>query len=144
MVKARVLIIEDNPGWQEILEKAFKQEGYIVNSAKNAKDAMDALKAPGLHLITMDLNLVDDEGTNREGLRLLSFIGMFNPCARAIVLTAYSGHQRDVFRASYGVYEYFLKSEFDQTTFLKTARDAIQEALDCELGKTERPAYPEF
>ena len=143
MEKVKILIIEDDPGWRGILVEALEEE-YNVQTAANAEEGMTALKSSGLQLVLMDLNLVDEEGTNREGLRLLSFIGLTNPCARAIVLTAHSGHQREAFRASYGVFDYLLKQEFDQSTFLRVVRGAIQEALDCEKGKEERPAYPEY
>ena len=143
MEKVKILIIEDDPDWRGMLVDALGDE-YKVQTAGSAEEGMIALKSSGLQLVLMDLNLVDEEGTNREGLRLLSFIGLTNPCARAIVLTAHSGHQREVFRASYGVFDYLLKQEFDEATFLQVVRGAIQEALDCEKGKEKRPAYPEY
>jgi DNA-binding NtrC family response regulator len=143
MEKARILIIEDDPDWRGILVDTLEKE-YDVQTATTAKEGMAALKLFGLQLILMDLNLVDEEGANREGLRLLSFIGMTNPCARAIVLTAHSGHQRESFRASYGVFDYLLKQEFEEATFLQAVSAAVQEALECEKGKEKRPAYPEY
>lgn len=143
MDKAKILVIEDDLGWSEMLVDALKDE-YEVKTATNAEDGKIALKSSGLQLVLMDLNLVDKDGTNREGLQLLSYIGMTNPCARSIVLTAHSGHFRDAFRASYGVYDYLLKQEFEMSSFLQIVKQAIQEALACEKGKEKRPAYPEY
>jgi len=143
MEKAKILIIEDDPGWRELIETTLKEK-YEVSTAKNADEGIVALKKTGIKLVIMDLNLVDEDDANREGLRLLSSIGLTNPCARAIVLTAHSGHIRDAFRASYGVYDYLLKQEFDQSSFVRIVREAIHEAIECEKGRKEKPAYPEY
>ena len=143
MQETKILIIEDNPGWRDILFEALESDQYAVESAASTEAGMEALKKPNIKLVIMDLNLIDAEEMNRDGLKLLSFIGIYNPCARAIVLTAHSRHLREAFRASYGVFDYLLKQEFDRETFLRIVKSAIEEAYLCESGKTERPVYPE-
>ncbi len=143
MQKTKILIVEDNPGWRDILSESLESKEYIVESVASAEEGMEAIKKPNIKLVVMDLNLIDADEMNREGLKLLSFIGMYNPCARAIVLTAYPRHLREAFRASYGVFDYLLKQEFEKETFLRIVNDAIQEASLCESGKRERPAYPD-
>ncbi len=144
MKTARILVIEDDAGWRELLKDTLEHEGYKVDTAGNADEGMKALATSGLQLVLMDLNLEDKDEVNREGLKLLSLIGLFNPCARAIVFTAHPRHLREAFRASYGVFDYLLKQEFQRATFLGVVRDAIQEAFGSERGQKERPAYPDF
>jgi DNA-binding response OmpR family regulator len=144
MTTARILIVEDDPEWQRMLKDTLEHEGYEVTVASDPDQGISALRTFGLQLVLMDLNLSDEDEMNREGLKLLSSIGMFNPCARAIVITAFSQHQREAFRASFGVYDYLLKSEFETATFLATVQEAIQEAHGCEQGENERPVYPDY
>jgi DNA-binding NtrC family response regulator len=143
MEKARIVIIEDNPGWREILKETLDSEGYQLDIATTTEEGIAALRISGIQLVLMDLNLVDENKMNREGLQLLTYIGMYNPCARAIVLTAYAKHLREAFRATYGLYDYLLKQEFEKHSFLGTVREAVEEAFQCEKGKSTRPAYPD-
>jgi two-component system, cell cycle response regulator len=144
MKKAKIIIIEDDAGWREVIKDTLKDEGFVVEIATSTEEGLNAIKMSSYQLIIMDLNLQDQDEKNREGLKLLSFVGMFNPCARTVVLTAFPQHLREAFRASYGVYDYILKQDFDESLFLKDVKDAIQEAFECEQGRTERPAYPDY
>ena len=144
MNKPNILIVEDDPMWRDVVKEMLETEDYEVTEAENYETALTAIKKPDLQLVLMDLRLTEADEKDRKGLTLLSYIGMFNPCARAIVITAYADFQSEAKRASYGVFDYLLKQELEQASFLRIVQDAIQEAFDCQAGVKERPAYPEY
>jgi DNA-binding NtrC family response regulator len=144
METAKILIVEDHQYWRDMLTEILEHEGYTVESAANYEEASHALKTLGLQLVLMDLQLVEWDESNLSGLGLLAHIGMFNPCARAIVLTAHPKHEREAYQKYSGVFDYINKQKFDQADFMRVVRDAIHEASECEKGRKERPAYPDF
>lgn len=152
MKTAKILVVEDDEGWRNTLKDLLESEGYIVQSVANSQEASNALKLPGIQLVIMDLRLDDVDESNiemdkskPEGLELLAYIGMYNPCARAIVVTALSAHKYE--REAYqklGVFDYFYKTKFEPNQFIQSSRDAIDAAFECEVGRKERPIYPDL
>ena len=59
---ASILVIEDDPHIGGILELIFESEGYRVNRAPRAGEALRLLSSERPDLITLDLNLPDISG----------------------------------------------------------------------------------
>ncbi len=58
----KILIIEDERSLQELIGKALKQEGYVVENAGDFKSAMDKLAGYVYDCILLDINLPDGCG----------------------------------------------------------------------------------
>lgn len=77
----KILIVEDDPHWQRIIEKAIGkvQRGinllnrYTVDSALNAESAKAKLKHNEYAIVTMDINLSPSENS-AEGMALLQLL----------------------------------------------------------------------
>ncbi len=61
MIK-RILIIEDNEAYREMLKTVLEQEGYEVREADNGKDGCDICFKEKFDLVIMDLFLPEKDG----------------------------------------------------------------------------------
>ena len=57
MAGEQILIIEDNPSNLKLVRILLTLEGYDVQSATNAEEALEILKTLHPHLILMDMQL---------------------------------------------------------------------------------------
>ena len=62
MTRAAVLIVDDNPLNSKLTKLLLRKNGYVVQTAANAEEALEVLKTFEPHLILMDLQLPDMDG----------------------------------------------------------------------------------
>jgi signal transduction histidine kinase/ActR/RegA family two-component response regulator len=60
---ARILLVEDNAVAREAVANLLTAEGAVVTSAKNGREALDALAGGGHDALLLDLNLPDMDGS---------------------------------------------------------------------------------
>lgn len=58
----KILVIEDEMSLQELMEKALKQEGYVVESAMDFDTAMEKLGIYSYDCVLLDINLPGGSG----------------------------------------------------------------------------------
>lgn len=99
-----VLVIEDEPGIRDFLERGLRDLGFIVASAANgASGAMQALRG-GFELVVLDLMLPD-----RSGLDVLAEIRAAKPRLPVILLTALGETEDRVRGLDAGAIDYVVK-----------------------------------
>lgn len=81
---ARILIIDDDERICESLSTVLKEEGYVVEVAKNGKEAIDMSHSRFYNLAIIDWRLPDIEGT-----KLLGALKETTPKMPKIMLTGY-------------------------------------------------------
>jgi len=81
---ARILIIEDDKVIRCSLAISLEDEGYIVDTAENGKEAIEKTNANYYHLAIVDWRLPDIEGT-----KLLPKLKATTPRMVKIMLTGY-------------------------------------------------------
>ena len=81
---ARILIVDDEESIRETLAVILEDEGYRVDTAQNAKEAIAKTSAEVYNLALIDIRLPDMEGTE-----LLTRIGDATPRMRKIIITGY-------------------------------------------------------
>lgn len=59
---AVILVVEDNPANQMLIEAVLREEGYVVNLASSAPDALASIQADRPDLILMDIQLPGQDG----------------------------------------------------------------------------------
>lgn len=59
-----ILIVDDEPPVRRLLRRCFESEAYVVREAANGSEALAALAAGDIDLITLDLNLGGEDGLN--------------------------------------------------------------------------------
>ena len=131
VLPSRVLIVEDNQMWQDILRDCLVEAGHLVEVVPSLREARNKLQAGSFKFITLDANLSDGLGTS-EGMLLLDFIhNQFNPPLPVIIISG-EIERRDLIKAfiNFSVVLVLLKEEFDLDEF----RRAVEAALHFPQG----------
>ena len=100
----KLLIIEDDASFCQMLQKFLIRNGYDVDISFTAQDAKTKFKATTYNLVLTDLRL-----PNYNGLQLLSDIKEVNPKTQVIVMTGYAEVGSAVEAMKKGAYDYISK-----------------------------------
>lgn len=100
----RVLLVEDEVGLGEQVEKVLSAERYSVRWVLNLQDARAAIESEAPEVALVDLNLPDG-----DGLDLLSVLRKLAPDSRNIVLTARTDPQERIKGLDLGADDYLGK-----------------------------------
>ena len=112
----RVLVIEDEAGWQRRLDRILSEINCTSVTAENYDQALDLLTTTDFDLVIVDLNLDKSTGY-ADGLELMPRIrDRFGGRVPVIVLTGTGGleEQRRAFK-DYQVYDFIQKAKLDFT-----------------------------
>lgn len=136
----KLLIIEDDAAFCQMLQKFLIRNGYDVDVSFTAQDAKTKFKVSDYNLVLTDLRL-----PNYDGLQLLSDIKEVNPKTQVIVMTGYAEVGSAVEAMKKGAYDYIskpftpeeilmqIKSALNQETKLQ-ADNAPKVSLGVESG----------
>ncbi|MCJ7503816.1 MAG: sigma-54 dependent transcriptional regulator [Acidobacteriia bacterium] len=118
--KASILIVDDETVVRDSLSKWFEEEGYSVETASTAREAL--LKLPTEH---WDLSLVDIKMPGMDGLELQRKIREVNPETIVIIMTGYASVETAVQALKDGAYDYITKP-FDPDDLAHVVRKALE------------------
>lgn len=136
---ARILIVEDDPGWRNIYTDMLGESGYELQFAVSYGEARGLLQRGRYQAAVVDLHLISsaDPEENRDGFALLRVAG-----ARSLptIVVSALGAPDDIDRAydEFGVYAFIEKEAFDRKAFKQT----ILEAIASGEAQAEIPAIP--
>ncbi|MBN1440488.1 MAG: response regulator [Anaerolineales bacterium] len=124
---ARILIVEDDPGWRDAYADVLGGPGYELQFAVSYGEARGLLQRQKFRAAVVDLHLVSsaDPEENRDGFALLRVAAARN--LPTIVVSAL-GAPDDIDRAydEFGVFAFVEKEAFDRKAFRQTVAEAIQ------------------
>ena len=89
MNKIKVMLVEDDPFWQQALSEVFNQEPDIevVRVASSKEEALPAAQEGGMDVVLMDINLTENRLDGLEAVReIMSSVGQAGP--KIIMLTS--------------------------------------------------------
>jgi len=119
-VKKRILAIDDENAICAIYERALEREGYLIETFKNAPDALVRLEQVSFDLILMDLIL---QGLN--GWDLMRKAKKISPSTPIIVVTGRPELDSVVKTMRMGAYDYLLKP-FDIDELLVKVKSGLE------------------
>jgi DNA-binding response OmpR family regulator len=99
-----ILVIEDEPGIVDFLERGLRAHGFEVASARNGEDGIARARSEDVDLIVLDLML-----PGRSGMEVLQWLRSFRPALPVIVLTALDQVQHRVRGLDAGAADYLTK-----------------------------------
>lgn len=102
--RLRILIIDDDDIFGQVLERAFKKRGYEVARVTDEPQALETTRDFEPDYITLDLKL---EGSS--GLNLLPLLVEASPQSKIVVLTGYSSITTAVEAIKLGAINYLCK-----------------------------------
>lgn len=131
---ARILIVDDEESIREVLATILEEEGYVAETAKNGKEAMEKSETKFYNLALIDIRLPDMEGTE-----LLSAIKETTPKMVKIIMTGYPSLQNAVEAVNKGANAYILKP-FKVEDVLKTIKEELKKQRAARKYSEEKVA----
>lgn len=100
----KILIVEDEPSLSEIMSRALKQEGYVVETAATYAEADMKVAGYSYDCILLDIMLPDN-----NGLRLLEHIRAMGKRENVIIVSARNSLEDKVYGLEIGADDYLPK-----------------------------------
>ncbi|MDA8408130.1 MAG: sigma-54 dependent transcriptional regulator [Deltaproteobacteria bacterium] len=130
---ARVLIVDDEKDFCDILFRVVKRAGFTALVAHDGEMALEMVR-----LGLPDIVLLDVRMPGMDGIEVLKRVKKLNPTLPVLMITAYSGIHDAVEAIKEGAYDY-LPKPLDNNALLQKIRKAISErqgsTKKSELGK---------
>ena len=102
--QARILIVDDDESIRITLATILEEKGYVVETAKSGKEAIEKSQAEFFNLALIDIRLPDMEGT-----KLLTAMKETTPRMIKVIVTGYPSLQNAVEAVNRGGHAYILK-----------------------------------
>jgi two-component system nitrogen regulation response regulator NtrX len=115
-----ILVIDDDPGILESLEKILKYEGYGVCLADNGKEGIDLYRRESPDLVLLDIKM-----PGMDGIEVLQEIRTIDSNAYLIIISGHGTIQSAVEATKFGAY-YFLEKPLDQEQLFVVVRNALR------------------
>jgi DNA-binding NarL/FixJ family response regulator len=123
----RALVVEDSPGWRDILAEILGDMGLGVDVAGDFTAASQHMEATSHRLAVVDLSLRMDDEANQEGLQVLAALREADPACTALLLTGFATVEIAVAALKgYGAWTCLRKEAFRRAEF----KDAVRQILD--------------
>jgi len=118
--KHRALVVEDDPGTQQLISSILTKGDYCCHSTDSGAGAYNALEQEDFDLLLIDRKLPDT-----DGVRLLRQLRARDISAPAIIITAYPSVPSAVDALQLSAYDY-LEKPFNTSELLQKANRALQ------------------
>jgi DNA-binding NtrC family response regulator len=107
MIKASVLIVDDEVAFVETLAKRLAKRGFRVESAHSGQEALDKLGGGGP--TTTDVVILDVKMPEMDGLETLARIKDQHPLIEVIMLTGHATVESAIEGMKQGAFDYLMK-----------------------------------
>ncbi len=104
MLNNRVLVIDDDPVFTQVLARSLRKRGLEVEQSHNAEEALQQVRNFQPDRATLDLKMI-----NESGLQLLPELLKLNPNLNIVILTGYSSIATAVQAMKLGASNYLCK-----------------------------------
>jgi len=104
MKNAKLLIVEDDPGIQDMLKFSFQSEGYELYQAYTVKQGWEIIESKAIDLVLLDWMLPDN-----SGIDLLHRIRKYHTALPVIMVTAKSEEEDRILGLDVGADDYVTK-----------------------------------
>jgi len=121
-VKARLLIVDDEPEIREMLSRHFRYLGFQVDTASDGVKAMEKLAQARTEVIISDIVM-----PNMDGVELLRTVHRQYPMLHTIMITGYVTLENALACMRHGADTCIFKPLEDLTE--------LEEAVECALGR---------
>jgi CheY-like chemotaxis protein/anti-anti-sigma regulatory factor len=100
----RVLVVDDEESVRITTAAILEQEGYVVSTAADGREALETARRGHFDLVLTDLRMDD-----MDGIALLHELQTDHPNLVTIVLTGYASIESSIDALRQGVYDYLVK-----------------------------------
>jgi len=104
MKHASILVVEDDPGIQDMLKYSLSAEGYVLHSAYTVKEGWEIIENKTIDLVLLDWMLPDN-----SGIDLLHRIRKYHSMLPVIMVTAKAEEEDRILGLDVGADDYVTK-----------------------------------
>jgi DNA-binding NtrC family response regulator len=122
-----ILIVDDDPKMRELLTSILENAAYIVETARDGKEAIKTCKK-----FPFDVALIDVELPDMKGTKLLSILKALQPKMIKIIITGYPSVENAVTAVNEKADGYILKP-FDPANLLEMIKKLIADKKNAYL-----------
>ena len=130
--RARILVVDDDESVRKVLKTILEEEGHVVDTAQNGKEAIKKSNAKFYNLALMDIRL-----PNMEGTKLLTAMKETTPKMVKIIITGYPSLENAIEAVNKGADAYILKP-FNMDKVLKEVREYLKKQEEAKKYSQER------
>ena len=131
---ARILVVDDDENIRKVLMRILEDEGYMVDTAKTGKEAVEKSRTKFYNLALIDIRLPD-----MEGVELLTKIRDTTPKMRKIIITGYPTLRNAIEAVNKGADAYIVKP-FDMDKALNVIKEQLKKQLEEKRYSQEKVA----
>ena len=131
---ARILIVDDDESIRKTLAAILEEEGYLVDTMENGKEAIKKSRIKSYNLALIDIRLPD-----MEGVKLLTAMKETIPRMIKIIITGYPSLQNTVTAVNKGADAYLLKP-LSIDDVLKTVGEQLKKQQEGKKYSEEKVA----
>ena len=103
-VPVRLLLVDDEIGYLEVLSKRLTRRGYKVTTASSGTEAIRALRQWEFDLAVVDLKMED-----MDGIEVLNIFKKMDPSLRVVMLTGHGSERAARDGITQGAVDYLIK-----------------------------------
>ena len=118
-IPTKVLLVDDEKDFVEMLSLRLQEEGEMVSSANSGKECLDTLERANIDVVVLDIKM-----PGMDGMETLAEIRKRFPLVEVIMLTGHGSTETAVEGMKLGAFDYLMKpADFDElTSKLQNAR----------------------
>ena len=90
MKKFKILVVDDEQGWRDLLSLELSSKDCTVKAAANAAEALDLLRCESFDLVITDVRMPGE----LDGIDLIQTYRRENPAQKAIFITGYAMEEK--------------------------------------------------
>ncbi|NIM20611.1 MAG: response regulator [Candidatus Latescibacteria bacterium] len=120
MQQKSILVVDDEKGIRDTLEKSLKKENYNVLLAKDGHEGLDIINHDSVDVVLTDLKM-----PSLDGITFLKAVKQIDPDIEVVVMTGYGTIDSAVESLKAGAYD-FIQKPFKKITIMRAVRKAVE------------------
>ncbi|WP_457556248.1 response regulator [Candidatus Pyrohabitans sp.] len=120
LMKPKILVVDDEELIRLSLRKLLEKNGYRVEVASSAAEALEKLKADGFRIVITDIMMPD-----MDGVELLKKIKEQDRSIYVIMITAYASLERAIASLKFGAGD-FIQKPYENREILEAVQKAVE------------------
>lgn len=102
--KIHALLVDDEPGFIEIMSKRLERRNFMVTSVLSGTEALQSLRKQNYDVVVLDLKMED-----LDGIEVLKIFKIIAPEIPVIILTGHGSEQAAREGLTLGAFDYLMK-----------------------------------
>jgi len=122
----RLLLVDDEVGFVEVLSKRITRRGMTVTAASSGSEAIQALRRSDFDVAVLDLKMED-----MDGIEVLKIFKKMAPVMPVIMLTGHGSENSAREGIKFGAFDYLTKP-YELEDLIRKIKEAIRQGGNCD------------